>query len=85
MALTRAIKIVKQTLQSKEYAKAFLEIMEVDENETLPTDYPNSDSWRKAEIPAANGHGTASGIAKFFGILASGGSKRPKNAKSRYY
>ncbi len=49
--------------------------MEVDENETLPTDYPNSDSWRKAEIPAANGHGTASGIAKFFGILASGGSR----------
>ena len=73
--LPEQIKIVKQTLQSKEYAKAFLEIMEVDENETLPTDYPNSDSWRKAEIPAANGHGTASGIAKFFGILASGGSR----------
>jgi CubicO group peptidase (beta-lactamase class C family) len=73
--LPEQIKIVKQTLQSKEYAKAFLEIMEVEENETLPTDYPNSDSWRKAEIPAANGHGTASGIAKFFGILASGGSR----------
>ena len=73
--LPEQIKIVKQTLQSKEYAKAFLEIMEVDENETLPTDYPNSDSWRKAEIPAANGHGTAAGIAKFFGILASGGSR----------
>ena len=49
--------------------------MEVQEDESDPTDYPNSNSWRKAEIPAANGHGTASGIAKFFGILASGGSR----------
>ena len=33
----------------------------------------------KAEIPAANGHGTASGIAKFFGILASGWSAKWSN------
>ena len=73
--LPAQVKIVKETLKSKEYAKAFLEIMEVQEDESAPTDYPNSNSWRKAEIPAANGHGTASGIAKFFGILASGGSR----------
>ncbi len=71
--LPKQIQIVKETLNSKEYAKAFLEIMEVAEDETVSSDYPNSYSWRKAEIPAANGHGTASGIAKFFGILASGG------------
>ena len=73
--LPAQVKIVKETLKSKEYAKAFLEIMEVEEDESAPTDYPNSNSWRKAEIPAANGHGTASGIAKFFGILATGGSR----------
>ena len=72
--LPAQVKIVKETLKSKEYAKDFLEIMEV-EGETAPSDYPNSNSWRKAEIPAANGHGTASGIAKFFGILASGGHR----------
>ena len=71
--LPKQIQIVKETLNSKEYAKAFLEIMEAAEDETVSSDYPNSYSWRKAEIPAANGHGTASGIAKFFGILASGG------------
>ena len=75
--LPAQVKIVKETLKSKEYAKAFLEIMEV-EGETAPSDYPNSNSWRKAEIPAANGHGTASGIAKFFGILASGGHRDGK-------
>ena len=73
--LPAQVKIVKETLKSKEYAKAFLEIMEVEEDKSAPTDYPNSNSWRKAEIPAANGHGTAAGIAKFFGILASGGSR----------
>ena len=76
--LPTQLKIVKETLNSEEYAKAFLEIMEVDENDGMPMDYPNSDSWRRAEIPAANGHGTASGIAKFFGILASGGSRDGK-------
>jgi CubicO group peptidase (beta-lactamase class C family) len=76
--LPAQIKIVKETLRSKEYAKAFIEIMEIEEGNTSPSDYPNSNSWRKAEIPAANGHGTASGIAKFFGILASGGLRDDK-------
>lgn len=80
--LPEQIKIVKQTLKSKEYAKAFLEIMDNDESEKLPMDYPNSNSWRKAEIPAANGHGTASGISKFFGILANGGSRDGKSMLS---
>ena len=69
-------------MKSKEYAKAFLEIMDDDESEKLPMDYPNSNSWRKAEIPAANGHGTASGISKFFGILANGGSRDGKSMLS---
>jgi CubicO group peptidase (beta-lactamase class C family) len=33
----------------------------------------NGDAWRAAEIPAVNGHGTARGIARFYGGLARGG------------
>jgi len=35
----------------------------------------NTAKWRKAEIPAANGHGTARSIAKLYGALAVGGSR----------
>lgn len=35
----------------------------------------NSRAWRAAEIPAANGHGTAAGIAKVYGVLARGGEQ----------
>jgi len=33
----------------------------------------NSAAWRSAEIPAANGHGTARGLARVYGALAGGG------------
>ena len=33
----------------------------------------NSREWRGAEIPAANGHGTARSLAKLYGALARGG------------
>ena len=36
---------------------------------------PNSKQWRKAEIPAANGHSDARSISKLYGILANGGSR----------
>jgi CubicO group peptidase (beta-lactamase class C family) len=35
---------------------------------------PNSREWRGAEIPAANGHGTARSLAKVYGALANGGA-----------
>ena len=35
----------------------------------------NTKEWRNAEIPAANGHGTARSIAKIYGVLANGGSR----------
>lgn len=38
----------------------------------LPTD-ANTRAWRAAEIPAANGHGTASALARIYGALACGG------------
>jgi CubicO group peptidase (beta-lactamase class C family) len=34
----------------------------------------NSVAWRSAEIPAANGHGTARGLARVYGALANGGA-----------
>ena len=33
----------------------------------------NSDAWRGAEIPAINGHATATGLARFFAGLLAGG------------
>lgn len=37
-------------------------------------DVANSPEWRRAELPAANGHGTATAIARLYGALARGGS-----------
>jgi len=35
-------------------------------------DYPNLPDWRMAEIPSANGHGSAKSLAKLYGILSNG-------------
>jgi CubicO group peptidase (beta-lactamase class C family) len=37
-------------------------------------DIGNADAWRRAEIPAANGHATAKGLATMYAVLAQGGS-----------
>lgn len=34
----------------------------------------NSPRWRRAEVPSANGHGTARAIARLYGCLAQGGA-----------
>ena len=44
-------------------------------NPTLAGDTVNSRDWRAAEVPAANGHGTARAIAKIYGVLARGGEQ----------
>ena len=36
-------------------------------------DIGNNDAWRRAEIPAANGHATARGLATMYALLAQGG------------
>ena len=43
---------------------------------------PNSYDFRTSELPAGNGHGTASGLAKLFGILSTG-CKRNNNTLMR--
>ena len=35
----------------------------------------NTDAWRSAEIPAANGQGTARSLARLYGVLANGGKR----------
>ena len=56
---------LKISLQSKHFLKAFMP-------EPFLENDVNSDDFRMAELPSGNGHGTASGLAKLFGILATG-------------
>jgi CubicO group peptidase (beta-lactamase class C family) len=44
-------------------------------NPALTGDEANADDWRMAEIPAANGHGTALGLAEVFGALVDDSSR----------
>jgi CubicO group peptidase (beta-lactamase class C family) len=48
-------------------AKAFI-------NPPLAPDSVNSPEWRRAEIPAANGHTNARALARLYGALANGGA-----------
>lgn len=50
-------------------------------NPMLTGDEANADDWRMAEIPAANGHGTALGLTTVFGTLVDG-SERLISAKT---
>lgn len=42
-------------------------------NPRIPPNAVNTRAWRAAEIPAANGHGSARALARIYGALASGG------------
>ena len=44
---------------------------------------PNVPEWRRAEIPGANGHATAHGIARIYGALARGGEQDGVSVLSR--
>jgi CubicO group peptidase (beta-lactamase class C family) len=44
-------------------------------NPRLSGDTVNSRDWRAAEVPAANGHGTARALARVYGVLARGGEQ----------
>ena len=58
------LKLIKQILKGGDYKVAFQSFE--DQNLT------NTNEWRQAEIPSANGHGTAESLAKLFGILSTG-------------
>ena len=59
------LKNLKQSIISKDFIQAF-------NGDLFNTYDPNSSNWRKSQVPSANGHGTASSLAKLFGILATG-------------
>jgi CubicO group peptidase (beta-lactamase class C family) len=42
-------------------------------NPTLTAELPNNTTWVAAELPAVNGHATATGLARLYGALANGG------------
>ena len=64
--LPQRLKNFKTALLSGDFLEAFQEREEEDAN------YVNSPDWRKAEIPSANGHGTANSLARLYGILSNG-------------
>ena len=63
--LNKDLNNLKETFVSGDFKKAF-------KSDPLDKDGPNSLDWRTAQIPAANGHGTAQSLAKLFGILSTG-------------
>lgn len=48
----------------------------------VPLDY-NADAFRRAEIPSSNAHGNARAVARFYSILANGGSFEGHRVLSR--
>lgn len=51
----------------------------------VDANWAGHEAWRRAEIPAANGHGNARSIAEIHTILANGGEARHGAAKSKRY
>jgi CubicO group peptidase (beta-lactamase class C family) len=67
--LSKALKDMKLAVAKDFNSVAF------DPNAINDPDVSNTREWRSAEIPAANGHGVASSLAKLYGILSNGGSR----------
>ena len=61
--LNGSLKSFKNSITSKDFLKAF-------NSENFDQNNPNSVDWRTAEVPAANGHGTARSLSKLFGTLS---------------
>ena len=69
--LSEQLRKLKAFLRTDDFKVAFA-MRSSDANEV------NSDEWRKAEVPSANGHSTASALAKLFGILSTGCEREGK-------
>ena len=64
--LPKRLKNFKTALITGDFLEAFQERENEDPN------FVNSFDWRTAEIPSANGHGTAKSLARLYGILSNG-------------
>jgi len=71
----------EQSALAQAYANAHPAALAALLNPALTGDEANEDDWRMAEIPAANGHGTALGLVTVFGTLADS-SERLISAKT---
>lgn len=71
----------QQSELAQAYANAHPAALAALLNPALTGDEANADEWRLAELPAANGHGTAESLVKIFGTLADG-SQRLISAKT---
>jgi CubicO group peptidase (beta-lactamase class C family) len=67
--LPSPLKDIKRAMVANYAATAFDAFAFEDRN------FVNQAEWRQAEVPAGNGHGVASSLAKLYGILSSGGSR----------
>ena len=77
LILPTKIKTLKAALLKGDFLEAF-QRREEDE-----IDFVNSDDWRLAEIPSANGHGTARSLAKLYGILSNISSRKDNSILSK--
>ncbi|MAH72748.1 MAG: serine hydrolase [Cellvibrionales bacterium TMED49] len=68
LLLPKTLKNIKDALCSGDFYVAFPPNLD-------PATIINSDSWRLAEIPSANGHGTAASLATLYGIICNGGKR----------
>ena len=66
--LPKALRNMKSALKVGDNKIAFASVLE-------SADTVNTQAWRLAEVPAANGHGTAASLATFYGILTNGGTR----------
>jgi CubicO group peptidase (beta-lactamase class C family) len=65
----------EQAALARAYASADPAALAALLNPSLTGDEANADAWRTAEIPAANGHGTALGLITVFGTLTDGSGR----------
>ena len=65
----------EQAALAQAYANAHPAAMAALVNPSLTGDEANEADWRMAEIPAANGHGTAAALATIYGAVADGSQR----------
>jgi CubicO group peptidase (beta-lactamase class C family) len=65
----------EQTAIAQAYANAHPAAMAALLNPSLTGDEANDGDWRRAELPAANGHGTAQGLVTVFSTLVDGSNR----------
>jgi CubicO group peptidase (beta-lactamase class C family) len=64
--IPKKLKNFKSAIEGGDFLMAF------QGRDDMGVDGPNLPDWRMAEIPSANGHGSAKSLAKLYGILSNG-------------